>query len=189
MWHYLSLLLFFKALDACSVREAEFGKICVCNSTYCDTVQIGTISPETIKVFLTSNDLPGFNVREEKFSGTKQTGVNTLNINRNVKYQEIIGFGGAFTDSTGRNIKLLPEEAQKKLIESYFSDDGIEYSMSRVPLGGSDFSPSFYTLDEFPDDIELKHFALHEEDLIHKVSSISFDIGHAIYNGAKPSKN
>lgn len=163
--------MFFKSLDACYVREAEFGKICVCNSTYCDTVQLGTIPPGTIKVFLTSNESAGYNVREETFSGTKQAGVNSLTINRNIKYQEIIGFGGAFTDSTGLNIKLLPEEAQKKLIESYFSDDGIEYSMSRVPLGGSDFSPSFYTLDEFPDDMELKHFALHEEDINHKVSS------------------
>lgn len=169
MWRYISFVLFVTALEACEVRKAQYGNICVCNSTYCDTIQLGKVNAGTIKIFLTSNDTPGFNVREVKFSGAKQPGVTTINVNAKVTYQKILGFGGAFTDSTGHNIKLLPEGAQKKLMEAYFADDGIEYSMQRVPLGGADFSPSFYTLDEHDNDMELKYFALHEEDLNHKV--------------------
>lgn len=170
MRQYIGLFLFFTAVNACAVRKAEFGKISVCNSTYCDTVQVGQVASGTIKIFLTSNDSPGFNVRQAKF-GTKQPGVTSILVNTNVKYQKILGFGGAFTDSAGHNIKLLPEPAQKKLMESYFGDDGIEYTMARVPIGGADFSPSFYTLDEYPNDMELKHFALHQEDLNHKVNN------------------
>lgn len=178
MWKYVLIFLLVNACDACSVRQAQYGKICVCNSTYCDTVQIGIISSGTIKAFLTSDDSPGFNVREIQFSDKNEPGVNTIKLNRNITYQKIIGFGGAFTDSTGHNIKLLPEAAQEKLMESYFSDHGIEYNMARVPIGGSDFSPSFYSLDEYPDDMELKHFALSEEDINHKVNFKSriFDI-------------
>lgn len=170
MWRYVSLCLFFGFIEACVERKAEFGKICVCNSTYCDTIQVGTIPSGGIKSFLTSNTSPGFNIKEDKFGGTKQAGVNILQVNSNVKHQKIFGFGGAFTDSTGHNIKLLPEAAQRKLMQSYFSEDGIEYSVQRVPLGGADFSPYFYTLDEHTDDMDLKYFALHEEDLNHKVN-------------------
>lgn len=170
MWRLVLLYFFVSTADACAVRKAEFGSICVCNSTYCDTIEIGTVAPGTIKAFLTSNASPGFNIREEKFSNTKQNGVTTIEVNSNVKFQKILGFGGAFTDSTGHNIKLLPEAAQKKLMESYFADNGIEFSMSRVPIGGADFSPNFYTLDDHVDDMQLKYFALHQEDLNHKVN-------------------
>lgn len=33
------------------------------------------------------------------------------------KYQEILGFGGSFTDSAGIAVDSLPEEAQAKFIE------------------------------------------------------------------------
>lgn len=171
MWQYISLFLFVTATNACVQRKAEFGKICVCNSTYCDTVELGKIASGTVKGFLTSNDSPGFNIKETKFGNTKHAGVNTIKVNPAMKYQKILGLGGAFTDSTGHNIKLLPEAAQKKLIEAYFADNGIEYNMMRVPVGGADFSPSFYTLDDFPNDMDLKHFALHQEDLNHKVTN------------------
>lgn len=91
-------------------------------------------------------------------------------VNTNITYQKIIGFGGAFTDSTGHNINLLPEGARRKLMESYFSDDGLEYNMGRVTIGGADFSPNWYTFDDrADDDMDLKYFALSEEDFTHKV--------------------
>lgn len=38
-------------------------------------------------------------------------------INASTEYQEIVGFGGAITDSAGLNINYLPKAAQEKLIE------------------------------------------------------------------------
>lgn len=38
-------------------------------------------------------------------------------VNASTTYQDIIGMGGAATDSTCINIQSLPEEAQEKLIE------------------------------------------------------------------------
>lgn len=38
-------------------------------------------------------------------------------INASTEYQEIVGFGGAMTDSAGLNINYLPKAAQEKLIE------------------------------------------------------------------------
>lgn len=39
-----------------------------------------------------------------------------LNIDTSKKYQSILGFGGAFTDSAGINIKNLSEAAQDQLM-------------------------------------------------------------------------
>lgn len=36
-----------------------------------------------------------------------------INIYPNISYQTVLGFGGAFTESTGVAIKKLPQEKQK----------------------------------------------------------------------------
>lgn len=172
MWKIIFLFLFSSTLQlGCIERKLEFGKVCVCNATYCDTVpKLGTITHDKVKIYWTSSDKPGFNVKEQKFAQTKDASVLSVTVSANVTYQKIIGIGGCFTDSTGHNINLLPEGARRKLIEAFFSDDGIEYSMQRVPVGGVDFSPNFYTLDDRDeDDMELKHFALSEQDFTNKV--------------------
>ena len=38
-------------------------------------------------------------------------------VRRSVKYQKVIGFGGAFTDATGINIASLSKPAQENLIK------------------------------------------------------------------------
>lgn len=170
MWQITLFVLLFTSVKACSERKLEYGKVCVCNATYCDTVpKLGNITKENLKIYWTSSETPGFNVKEIKFTNSKQPSILLVEVNANVTYQKIIGIGGAFTDSTGHNINLLPEGARRKLMESYFSDDGIEYNMARVPIGGADFAPSWYTLDDGAEDMQLERFALNQEDLAHKV--------------------
>lgn len=46
-------------------------------------------------------------------------------INADVKYQSILGFGGAFTDSAGINIlDNLKRDAREKLLEAYYAPTG-----------------------------------------------------------------
>lgn len=170
MWQILVPLIFLSTIEACIERKLEFGKVCVCNSSYCDEVPaIGKIAPGNIKIYLTSDSSPGFNVREKQFGASKEASVATVNVNTGVKFQKILGFGGAFTGATGINIKLLPEAAQTKLLESYFGDTGIELSVQRVPIGSSDYSLIFKSLDEHPNDMDLKYFELGDEELNYKV--------------------
>lgn len=171
MWKVIFLFLFLVCVETCKHRKVEYGFVCVCNSTNCDTVpKLGKISKENIKIYWTSDDHLGFNVKEQNFTNTKPPLLINMIVNLNRTYQNIIGFGGAFTDSTGHNINLLPEGARNKLMESYFSDDGLEYNLGRVTIGGADFSPNWYTFDDRTDeDMDLKYFALNEEDFKHKV--------------------
>jgi glucosylceramidase len=80
-----------------------------------------------------------------------------------------LGWGGAFTDAAGINIDSLNEQLQEKLLRSYFADDGIEYSLCRVPIGGTDFSTRGYSYDDGDVDEDLVNFALADEDHQYKV--------------------
>jgi glucosylceramidase len=85
-------------------------------------------------------------------------------------YQKIIGFGGAFTDAVGINILSLPSPMPQRIIQEYFSPDGLAYNIGRVPIGGTDFSIRKYTYnDNSPGDLLLTNFSLAEEDYKFKV--------------------
>ncbi|NWI17884.1 GLCM Glucosylceramidase, partial [Crypturellus soui] len=80
------------------------------------------------------------------------------------RYQTVKGFGGSVTDSAAINILSLSRGAQEQLIRSYFSDEGIEYNLVRVPMASTDFSVRLYTYADAEGDFELKSFNLSEED-------------------------
>lgn len=81
-----------------------------------------------------------------------------------------MGFGAAFTDSAGINIRKLDEKLQEHLVQDYFDPEGLNMNMARVPIGGCDCSNRNYTLDDNEDDFELEKFALTDDDLNFKVS-------------------
>ena len=65
-------------------------------------------------------------------------------LDENETFQEIIGFGGAFTDSAGHNINLMADQILiDKIIESYYSPKSLDYSIGRVNMGGCDFSTRY----------------------------------------------
>lgn len=95
--------------------------------------------------------------------------INGILIDRRRQFQEIIGFGGAFTDSTGFNIAALDNDTQNNLLNSYFASNGIQYNMGRIPIGGTDFSSRGYSYDDGAPDPEVKNFKLQPEDYKYKV--------------------
>lgn len=89
-----------------------------------------------------------------------------LTIDRSSTYQNMLGIGASFTDSALVNIASLPPNLQEYLMKSMWSEDGAEYSIGRVAIGGSDFSLRGYT---YHDDINGS-FSLQPEDFQYKVS-------------------
>lgn len=108
----------------------------------------------------------------------------TVKVDASKTYQEIFGFGGAFTDAAGIQFKALSEGSLQKLFESYFGERGfnynfirkfscfylgINYTVGRVPIASTDFSTREYSYLEKEDDFDLESFALAQEDLDLKV--------------------
>ncbi|KAI4467328.1 glucosylceramidase [Holotrichia oblita] len=181
------LLLFFvasvRSATECLHRDFGYtGTVCVCNAEHCDTIDPITEVPSYQYISYTSN-LEGLRFQREvgEFSSTENSKADV--IDRSKRYQEIVGFGGAFTDATGINLDILDEQTREHLIRSYFSDEGIEYSLCRVPIGGTDFSTRSYSyLDTRNPDLELANFALQDEDYNYKNKWIARNLGPTIRN-------
>jgi len=98
--------------------------------------------------------------------------IQTVVIDESQKYQKIFGFGGSFTDSVGLILNSVPKPLADYIMESYFSVNGLEYNMGRVPMAGTDYSIRHYSYDDTKDDKNLTHFMLQKEDLEWKVKSL-----------------
>lgn len=97
-----------------------------------------------------------------------------LHVDLGALKQEIIGWGGALTDSSAGNILSLSTDGIEKLLDEYFSPDGLSFNMIRISIGGSDFSTRFYTNDDInttvtKQDFNLEQFSLRSEDVLFKI--------------------
>ncbi|XP_042883603.1 lysosomal acid glucosylceramidase-like [Penaeus japonicus] len=158
----------------CIPRNFGFDSVaCVCNATYCD--EIGDVSfPEAgyFTVITSSRDGLRFSPETLVMEDAPAADSVVVRMNHNQEFQTMMGFGGAFTDSTGLNIVKLSEGAQDKVLRAYFSPEGIEYTVGRIPIAGSDFSVRPYSYDDVEGDVALEHFALAEEDNLYKLPLI-----------------
>ncbi|XP_063832884.1 lysosomal acid glucosylceramidase-like [Ostrinia nubilalis] len=151
--------------------------VCVCNSTYCDELTRETPEEGTFVSYTSSESGLRFQKGIGSLSESNETGNNTgscgysLTLDTSTVFQTIEGFGGATTDAAGINWKNLTDATlQQILIDSYYSKSGLEYSMARVPIGGTDFSTHPYAYNELPkDDVKLANFSLAYEDFEYKI--------------------
>jgi glucosylceramidase len=97
------------------------------------------------------------------FSPAKH-GTPVIAVDRATRYQEMVGFGAAITDSSAWLITNKMNPAQRDaLMQDLFGAQGLGLSFTRLSVGGSDFSLSHYSLDDMPpgqSDPELKHFSI-----------------------------
>lgn len=86
-----------------------------------------------------------------------------IHIDQNKKGQTILGFGGAFTESSAYNLSRVNAKLREQAIQAYFDKEkGIGYNMGRVSIHGCDFSLGSYLYIEDYDD-ELKTFSIHRD--------------------------
>ena len=105
-------------------------------------------------------------VNSKKYSEKYENQI--INIYPEITYQSIIGFGGAFTESTGFALKSLPKEKQVNLLNEYFSKSGLNYSIGRLPIGSSDFSLKSYS---YSNKADLSDFCI-EKDKEYIISTV-----------------
>ena len=68
-----------------------------------------------------------------------------INIYPDITYQQFLGFGGAITEASGYAYKKLTKEKKEDFINSCFSEEGLNYSLSRLPIGSCAFSLKSYS--------------------------------------------
>ena len=155
----------------CAKKDYGNGDMaCVCNEEHCDTFDpINKTKSGIIQIYTSSKSGKRFEKTEAKFSKDNPNADWKITIDKDKKHQKILGFGGSFTDAAVLGIGKLPEKLKNQIIYDYFSENGLEYSMCRMPIAGSDFSTHAYSYDDVENDFELNHFKLAEEDINYKV--------------------
>lgn len=90
-------------------------------------------------IFLGKSDIKNANISPEVEG-------NIINIYDDILYQEMLGFGGAFTESSAYNYSLMDEKSKKEFIKAYFDKtEGLGYNFGRTHINSCDFSLGSYT--------------------------------------------
>ncbi len=131
------------------------------------TKKENTYSVVTVIQTSKSGDKCAVKIKAELSKGIKNPS-NQIILNPKIKYQEILGFGGAFTESSAYVLNQLSKEKREAVINSYFSASESAYSLTRTHINSCDFSLSNYSYAPVENDMELAHFSLKEDlnDLI-----------------------
>ena len=99
--------------------------------------------PLTVEVYQTSVKGDMFSLKDNVV--LDQPTKDTLELFPEQTYQEISGFGGAFTESSAYLLNQLSESKRKEIIEAYFSESGANYSLCRTHMNSCDFSLGHYS--------------------------------------------
>ncbi len=92
-----------------------------------------------------------------------QPGV-VMTLDPDTQYQEIIGFGGAFTEAAAVTFSKLSSEKQAELLRAYFDPAaGHGYTLCRTHINSCDFSLGNYAYADVPGDVALEHFSIERD--------------------------
>lgn len=90
--------------------------------------------------------------------------LNVLNIYPEIKYQKMLGFGGAITESVGTILNQIPKELANEVMDLYFGDQGIGYRFVRSHLDSCDFALGNYSAVEDGEDANLTTFSIGRDE-------------------------
>ncbi len=124
---------------------------------------------KTAKVYQTSKSGDKMALKESlSLLTSKETRLPIITLSPDTLYQQIEGFGGAFTQSSAYVLNKLSPKERKEVIDAYFRSDKAEYTLTRTHINSCDFSTMNYAYANIPGDKELKYFSIARdlEDII-----------------------
>lgn len=96
-----------------------------------------------------------------KFSShAKKVENQVIRINPEFVFQEILGFGGALTESSCYVLSKVDKTISNQILEEYFSQNKLNYQFVRIPIGSCDFSLASYSYSYKKD---LSDFSIHHD--------------------------
>lgn len=94
-------------------------------------------------------------------------GGNVIELNPAKKFQEMLGFGAAFTDAACYTFNRLDAPVREQLFHELFHPSEMGLSVCRTCIGSSDYSTEVFSYDEGEPDPEMKRFSIaHDEPYV-----------------------
>jgi glucosylceramidase len=92
---------------------------------------------------------------------TKVTsGTADVNVDKNTTFQRWDGFGGTFNEMGWDALSVVSSEIPNAIKYLFDPKDGAKFVYGRIPLGASDYSMSWYTLDDADGDYAMDKFSI-----------------------------
>ena len=88
------------------------------------------------------------------------TGTADWTVDENTKYQRWDGFGGCFNEMGWDALSVVSAEIPRAMKLLFDAKDGANFAYGRLPLGASDYSMSWYTLDDTAGDYTMDKFSI-----------------------------
>jgi glucosylceramidase len=100
---------------------------------------------------------------EPKITDRDSSDYRVFDLNTSSTLQTIDGFGGAFNEKGWDAMSGMKPDERDNVIKNLFSQDGLNLTMGRIPIGANDYSMDYYSLDDTPGDYALKYFSMERE--------------------------
>jgi glucosylceramidase len=88
------------------------------------------------------------------------TGDNVITLDPSKQFQDILGFGAAFTDAACYTFNRLDASARETLLHELFHPSEMNLNVCRTCIGASDYSTDVFSYDEGEPDPEMKRFSI-----------------------------
>jgi glucosylceramidase len=124
--------------------------------------------PARTRAWVTSQDRRMEEIKPPVWRTVSAESAAGIHIDTTKHYQEIMGFGAAFTDASCYLLAALDEQKRSALLNDLLGPNGLRLSVGRTCIGASDYSRFAYTFDESADpDPELQRFSIeHDREYI-----------------------
>lgn len=105
---------------------------------------------------------------EERVTGMSNPDPVIIEIDDSVRYQKMIGFGGAICDNSAYVFdNYLKAEDKMPLFNQLFGEEGIRLNYMRMIMGSTDNSFEWYTYNDMPEgmtDERMEHFTMEKDE-------------------------
>ena len=129
--------------------------------------QAASSTPGPIGVRVTAGDQRYAEGAKLAWRAEAGSSADSIVVDPSSRFQEILGFGAAMTDSACYMFQHLEPAAREKLFHELFHPSELGLNVCRVCVGASDYARNAYSFDEGEPDPEMKRFSIdHDREYI-----------------------
>jgi glucosylceramidase len=148
-------------------NRREFLKTCAAAAAYLGcpkTSMVWGIPASGARAWVTAKDRRVEQIAAPQWRAASGDSFTGIRIDPSQRYQEILGFGAAFTDASCYLFNRMSSAARQALLAELFGPGGMQFSVARTCMGASDYSTSAYSFDDSPEpDPELSRFSIEHD--------------------------
>jgi len=132
----------------------------VLSSKVADATSAGPPPASDIALRVTSGNLRYAAQPALSWQSGSAAGQNIISLDSGTKFQDVLGFGAAFTDASCYMFQQLPDAPREQLLHELFHPSEMGLNVCRTCIGSSDYSTEVFSYDEGTPDPEMKRFSI-----------------------------